>query len=158
MVSRRFAMFQLIIDVIINLHLHWKYILVETGPNLTIPWWKHLSLSVWSIYIKDRWVARMEETAISILPPSHQSTILLFWETVIVRAAPRWQTAQSHFLRLPPTDVLGRVSPHKTPRRSISSLQRALSDSQFRHWLPLFSLRTPHPPPFPPSYGFDRVQ
>ena len=50
-----------------------------------------------------------------------------------------------HFLRQC-TDQPGRVSPHKTAR-SISSLQCALSDSQFCHWLPLFSLRTPHLPP-----------
>ena len=115
--------------------------MVSTAPNLMIPRWKHLSLLVWSIYIKDRWVTRWEETAISILPQEQLTTILLFWETVIVI----WQTAPPHFLRQC-TDQPGRVSPHKTAR-SISSLECALSASQFCHWLPLFSLRTPHLPP-----------
>ena len=66
-----------------------EWIMVSTAPNLMIPWSKHLSLSVWWIYIKDRWVTRGEETAISILPQEQLTTILLFWETVIVI----WQAA-----------------------------------------------------------------
>ena len=119
-----------------------KWIVVSTAPNLTIAWWKHLSLSVWSIYIKDRWVTRWEETAISILPQEQLTTILLFWETVIVRHRPHLTSCTPHFL-LHCTDELGRVSAHKTGR-SISSLGSALSASQFCHWLPLFSLHTPH--------------
>ena len=37
-----------------------------------------------SILRTDGWVTRGEETAISILPQEQLTTILLFWETVIV--------------------------------------------------------------------------
>ena len=93
---------------------------------------------------------RTEETAISILPPPQLTTILLFWETVIVRHCPHLTncahtSSASHWW----------AGTCVTTQDSPVYIQSSICIVRFTFLLPLFSARTPS---HPPSYGFDRLQ
>ena len=98
---------------------------------------------------------RREETAISILPPPQLTTILLFWETVIVRHCPHLTncahtSSASHWWS--GTCVTTQDSP--------VYIQSSICIVRFTFLPPASALFSAHalPPRHPPSYGFDRLQ
>ena len=84
---------------------------------------------------------RTEETAISILPPPQLTTILLFWETVIVRHCP-------HLTNCPHTSSASHwwAGTCVTTQDSPVYIQSSICIVRFTFLLPLFSARTPSLP------------